>query len=166
MDINGLVLESRYPEYQFLVKGPLEQVWRDGFPVQENQIIPLQFDRFLCELDVMAANQEWGETQKQAVAGAVERQLNDPQYRDMWVHVTPKPPKPWPNYDETHANQVVSIAQATGTVTSALIYEQRGREGGPREAVVAKLQELHDNILKAGGATLDPDAETEEIFAA
>jgi hypothetical protein len=32
--------------------------------------------------------------------------------------------------------------------------------------VVAKLQELHDNILKAGGAALDPDAETEEIFAA
>jgi hypothetical protein len=166
MDIDGLVLESKYPEYQFLIKGPLEQVWRDGFPVQENQIISLQFDRYLCEVDVMAQNQEWGEPQKQSVAGAVERQLNDPQYRDMWVHITPKPTKPWPTYDETPPNQVVSIAQATGTVTQALVYEQRGREGGPREAVVAKLQELHDNILKAGGEALDPDAETEEIFAA
>jgi hypothetical protein len=166
MDIDGLVLESKYPEYQFLIKGPLEQVWRDGFPVQENQIIALQFDRYLCEVDLMAQNQEWGEAQKQAVAGAIKRQLDDPQARDMWVHVTPKPPKPWPTYDDTLESQVVSIAQATGTVSEALVYEQRGREGGPREKVVAKLQELHDSILKAGGATLDPNAETEEIFAA
>jgi hypothetical protein len=163
MDINGLVLESRYAEYQFLIKGPLQKVWRDGYPVEEHQIIPLEFDRYLCELDLMATRQEWNEIQKEAVTGAIERQLNDPSFRDMWVHEKPRPPLPWPNYDTMKETQILMVAQATGQAREALAYELQ-RDGGARETVVKKLQGLIESDGDSG--TVDPDAETEDLFAA
>ncbi len=163
MKLEGLVLESKYPELQLLVKGPMQKVWKDGFPVDEQKIIVLAFDRYLCELDVMARNQEWGEGERAAVDGQLSRQLADPQFRDAWVHEAPKPAKPWPSYDETHHNQVAGIAQATGTVESAITYETRGREGGPRESVLRKLQELQAEAPEeTGGAASEP----EDLFAA
>lgn len=167
MDLHGVVLESKYAEYQFLIKGPLQKMWRDGYPVEEHQIIPLQFDRYLCEMDVMAANQEWGEGQRESVSRAIEQQMNDPSFRDMWVHVAPKPPLPWPTYDETHHNQIPVIAQATGMIEAALAYEQRGREGGPRPSVEQKLRELqegHGADVADRGAPA-PDAQPDEMFA-
>jgi len=159
MDIDGVVLESKYPEFQFLIKGPLQKMWRDGFPVEEHKIIALQFDRYLCELDVMAKNQEWTEEERESVARTIAQQLDDPSFRDMWVHEIPRPPKPWPTYDETPEAQIVTIATATGTVFAALAYEQRGRE--PRPAVLAKLEKLAEADEESPG-----EAEADEIFAA
>ena len=47
-------------------------------------------------------------------------------------------------------------------VHAAIAYEQRGREGGPRESVVSKLQQLADEVEVE---SRDPEAEAEEIFA-
>lgn len=162
MDITGVVLESKYPQFHFLIKGPMQQVWRDGFPVQEQKIIDLSFDRYLLEVDVAAREQEWTAEERESVARGIEVSLNDPSFRDMWVYEIPKPPLPWPTYDETHHNQIPSIAQATGMVHAAIAYEQRGREGGPRESVVSKLQQLADEVEVE---SRDPEAEAEEIFA-
>ena len=166
MDINGLVLESRYPEYHFLIKGPFQQVWRDGFSVQEQKIIDLAFDRYLLEMDVAAREQEWTAEERESVTRALQASFDDPTFRDMWVHQIPKPPLPWPTYDSTHHNQIAVIAQATGMVHAALAYEQRGREGGPRESVVTKLQQLAEETEDVGGESRDPEAEADEIFAA
>ena len=140
MDIDGLILEARWPEYQFLVKGPLQKVWRDGFPVDEQKIIPLQFDRFICFIDDMAREQEWSDGDRDHVARALEVSLNDPKFREMWVHEALKPPLPWPAYDETHHKQIHVVAKSVGLVGEALAYEQHGRPEGPRPEVVKNLQ--------------------------
>jgi hypothetical protein len=163
IELDGLVLESKFPEYQFLIKGPLEKVWRDGFPVDEQQIIPLQFDRYLCEVDEVAKTQEWNEGQREAVAHALARSLDDHSFRDMWVHEAPRPPKPWPTYDETHHQQIPMIAQATGQMHEALAYEQRGRAEGPRDGVVKKLQEQIE--AQAPATEAGPEAQSDEMVA-
>lgn len=160
MKLEGLVLESKYPQFQMLVKGPMQKVWKDGFPIDEQKIIVLEFDRFICELDEMKLAQEWGAGELESVERQLERQLRDPSFRDAWVHEMPKPAKPWPTYDETHHNQIPTIAQATGQVESALTYETRGRE--PRESVVKKLQALlAEEPTHDGSPAETPD----ELFA-
>jgi hypothetical protein len=165
INIEGLVLESKYPEHQFLIKGPLEKVWRDGFPVDEFSIIPLQFDRYLCEVDVMAREQEWNDDQREAVTRALDRSLGDPGFRDMWVHEIPKPPKPWVTYDDTHHAQIAMIAQATGTMAETLAYETRGRPEGPRDGVVKKLQELIEAQGKEADGGPEEPLQSDEMVA-
>jgi hypothetical protein len=158
--LEGLVLESKYPEFLLMIKGPLQQIWRDGFPVQEQQVLQIQFDRFLCELDDMARAQEWGEEQKAAVKRALEDRLRDPMLRDVWIHETPRPPLPWPTYEETPHGQVPTIAQATGMVEQALAYEERGRAEGPRKMVVVKLE-----ALRGAASAEEPEPELEPVAA-
>lgn len=141
MKLEGLVLESKYPEFQYIIKGPRETVWRDGYPIQQPRHIVLEFDRYLCEVDVMAKNQEWSDDDKEFVLRQLNTALADSFMSDMWVHAKPVIGKPWPNYDETHHNQVAVVAKSIGLVAEALTYEKQ-REGGPRESVVKKLQEI------------------------
>jgi hypothetical protein len=160
MDINGLILESRCSETLMLLKGPLQQVWRDGFPVQEQKILRLQFDRYLCEVDQQGREQEWTEEERLYVARGINAQLSDPGRRDeVWVHVVAKPPLPWPTYDETHPKQIHTIAKATGVVREALAYEQR-RDGGPRPDVV-RLLEASLEELPPGETEPEPEPEPE-----
>jgi hypothetical protein len=163
MDINGLILESKYPQYQHLIKGPFQKSWRDGFPVDEQKILNLQFDRYICFIDDMAREQEWTDTDKEFVAKQVEWQLQDPMFRDMWVHEPAKPPVPWPNYNETHPKQVHTVAQATGLVAEALHYEQNGRAGGPRPDVVKNLTAL---LADQPDAHSDPGPSIEDELVA
>jgi len=144
LDTNGLILESPYAQYQFLIKGPMQKVWKDGFPVDEQKIIPLQFDRYICFVDDMAAEQEWTVEDREFVARAIDASLNNPKFRDMWVHEAPKPPLPWPTYESMHHSKIATAAEMNGLVGEAFAYETRGREGGPRPAVVKKLQALLD----------------------
>jgi hypothetical protein len=139
LDINGLVLESKFAEYQFLAKGPMHQVWRDGFPVQEQKILRFEFDRYICLVDQMVREQEWTPEDCTYAMRHVATMLADQRYTDMWVHVKPKITPPWPTYDETHPKQIHTVAQAVGLVREALAYEQQ-REGGPRQMVVENLQ--------------------------
>jgi hypothetical protein len=140
--LDTLVLESKWGELQYLAKGPMITSWRDGFPKQEPKLIILQFDRFLCEVRDDVDRQELTDEDKEYLARKIEHDLRDPMFVDFWIHERPKPGKPWPTYDTTKVDQIPMIADATGTVYEALLYEQRGREGGPREAVVQKLQEM------------------------
>lgn len=138
MEISGLLLESKYPEYRLVVKGPMQKVWRDGFPVDEPKIMTLEFDRFICDVEQIAIEQEWTPGDIEAVENTLKRHLSDPTFRDVWIHEIPKPPKPWPNYDEMPEAQVAVVAQATEMIDAALAYETRGRK--PRPKVVTALE--------------------------
>lgn len=142
LDVTGLILESKYPELQFIVKGPRMTVWRDGYPVQEPKHIILYFDRYICMVDDIVRDQELTDEDKEYVGHAIEAAFKNPNARDFWIHDLPKAAPPWPNYDATHHNQIPVMAEATGLVNEALMYEQRGRPGGPREGVVKKLEAL------------------------
>lgn len=146
MEIEGLLLESKYPEYRFVVKGPLQKVWIDGFPVDEQKILTLEFDRYICDVEQLAVEQEWTPGDREAVSGTLDRFLRDPMFRDMWIHEAPKPPKPWPNYDEMDAKQIPVVAQATQQIDEALAYETRGRK--PRSTVVAALEKLQSEKVE------------------
>lgn len=166
MNIDEIVLESKYPEFQWCVKGPLQKVWKDGFPVDEQKILMLYFDRYLCEVADMIRDQEWTDEDKLYAERALDRFLNDPNFRDAWVHEMPKPAMPWPTYDQTHHNQVAVVAAATGQVGEALMYEQRGREGGPRESVVKKLQALLSDtpVDEPVADTVEAEAELGAVY--
>lgn len=165
MDIDGLILESRHPEYQFLIKGPMQKVWRDGFPVDEQKILILQFDRYICFVDDMTQEQEWSDEDKLFVARQLEVSLNDPKMRAMWVHEPVRPSAPWPTYDETHHKQIHVIAKATGMAAEALAYEQAGRPGGPRPEVVKNLQELVAEAQEPSEGAREADQISDEMFA-
>jgi len=161
MNIDGLILESRHPEYQFLIKGPMQKVWRDGFPVDEQKILILQFDRFICFTDDMIREQEWTEEDKEFCGRGLEQILGDPKQRAMWIHEPKKPPLPWPTYDDTPSKQIHTIAQATGMINEAIAYESSGREGGARPEVLKNLQVL----AQAAEAETITDEELDEMTA-
>jgi hypothetical protein len=140
--LDTLVLESKWGELQYLAKGPMQTSWRDGFPKQEPKLIILQFERFLCEVRDDIDRQELTDEDKEYLARKIEHDLRDPMFVDFWVHEKPRPGKPWATYDDTASDKIPMIAEATGTVYEALLYEQRGRLDGPRDPVVKKLQEL------------------------
>lgn len=144
MELEKLVLESKYPQYQFIVKGPRITVWKDGYPVQEPKHIVLFFDRFLCVMEDTIRDQELSEEDCDFVKRGIEAAFKNPTFTDMKIHEAPKINAPWPTYDTTHHNQVPVIASQIGMVAEAIAYETRGREGGPRESVVKKLAELQN----------------------
>lgn len=156
LDLDTLVLESKHPQLQYLIKGPYQDVWKDGFPTKEQKVLVLQFERYICEVAEMARDQEWNEEERDIVAKRLQYELYENlRERDFWKHEPPKPAIPWPTYDQTHHSQIAMIAKATGTVEEALVYETRGREDGPRESVVKKLEELRDGDA---GTAADEDA--------
>jgi hypothetical protein len=143
--IDGLVLESKYPQQQYLIKGPLMESWRDGIPMRLPKQIVLQFDRHLLELDDTIREQELTEEDKLYVARQLNYELGRGDFVDFWVHEKPEIKPPWPTYNDTHHNTVAQVAESIGLVNEALWYEQFGRPGGPRESVVAKLNALAGN---------------------
>lgn len=158
MDISGLILEAQAPELQVLLKGPLQKAWRDGFPVDEQKILQLQFERYICFVDDMQRRQEWTDEDRVYVERGIQQLLDDPTFGEMWVHVPQRPPAPWPTYDETHHKQIPVIAQSVGLIDQAIAYETHGREGGPRPGVLEQLQALKEQTA--------PVPEGEEIYAA
>lgn len=139
-NIEGLVLESMYADYNLCVKGPIITDWADGFPKQVPKHIVLDFDSFICEVDDVVNKNELTDEDKQFVARTLERILKNPSFVDVWIHEKPKVNPPWPTYDSIPATQVAAMANSIGMVRDALTYETRGRE--PRDVVVKKLQEL------------------------
>jgi len=148
-DLDTLMLESKYGEMTYMVKGPLVTNWKDGFPKQEPKLFVFQFDRFMCDIGDEIRRMELTDEDKEYVLRKIERDLADIDMRaDMWIHQPPKVNPPWPNYEETHANAIPGIAKSIGLVDEALTYESR-REGGPRESVVKKLQEGQSEAVEA-----------------
>ena len=152
MNLDGLILESKYAEYQFCLKGPTETTWQDGFPRQQPKHIVLEFDSYTCVVEDEARNKEWTDEDKEYISRTLDRFLNDRAFNEMWVHEKPKPALPWPKFNETHHKQVPVIAAATGTVAEALAYEEYGRDGGPRPEVMERLRELLNNGTAAEAA--------------
>lgn len=92
--------------------------------------------------DTIVYQQETGCSDE--VREAIERRLI--RQSTMWpesCQLVSKPaaPKPWPKYDETHHNQVATLAETLGLVGEALAYEVENKN---RETVVAKLTELQN----------------------
>jgi hypothetical protein len=145
-DLDGLMLESKYGELTYLVKGPLLTQWRDGFPKQEPKIIAFEFDRYICEIGPAIRRMELTDEDKEYVARRITFDFADPHFTDMWEHVPPKVEPPWPSYEDAHPNAIPGLAKQIGMVDEALAYEQR-REGGPRESVVKKLTEGQESGL-------------------
>jgi hypothetical protein len=142
LNVEGLVLESQYADYNYCIKGPLIIDYSDGYPKQHPKHIVLDFDSFLCEVDDVVARNELTDEDKEYMGRALEAALKNPLFKEMWIHQSPKPPMPWPSYDETPASQIPMVAKTIGLIAEALAYEQRGRDGGSRPTVVKKLQEL------------------------
>jgi len=140
ISLDGLMLESKYGELSYLIKGPIQTTYRDGFPRQEPKIIALQFDRYVCDVGNELSRMELTEEDREYVARRIEGDLKDPLFTDFAVHEPPKIHPPWPTYDRMHPNAVAGMARQVGMVEEALAYEQR-RDGGPRESVVKKLEE-------------------------
>lgn len=157
MNLEGLVLESRYPQLERYIKSGATQEYRDGLPVTGRKHLKLEFDRFICEVNQMAEEQEWTDEDKEFAAREIERELKNPTTRDIWVHEKPKINPPWPNYNETHHNSIAGVAKATGLVGEAITYESRGREGGPRESVIKQLEALQGDSSDAVVPTEDDD---------
>lgn len=155
--IDGLVLESRYPDLEYVIKGPIQDEWRDGIPVRRPKHIVLEFDRYLLEMDTLVREKELDEEDKEFILRQLNYELGRADFVDFWVHETPVPAPPWPTYDDTHHAQVASVAEAVGLVAPALHYEQHGRPGGPRPTVVEKLQALQN--AESGGIPFVPDGE-------
>lgn len=140
-DLDTLMLESKYGEMTYMIKGPIITNWADGFPRQEPKLIVFQFDRFMLDVGEECRRQELSDEDKEYVVRKIERDLADIDMRaDMWIHRPPKTEPPWPTYDDTHPNAIAGIAKSVGLVAEAITYEQR-REGGPRESVLKKLEE-------------------------
>lgn len=142
MKIEGLVLESKYPQLQYMVKGPVEDTWRDGTMVRQPKHLVLEFDRHLLIMDDLAHEKEWTDEDKEYISRQIDYELGRPQFVDFWVHQAPKPQPPWPTYDSTDPKQIASVAHATGLVVEALRYEKGGREDGPRPEVVKALESI------------------------
>lgn len=155
--IDGLVLESKYPDLSYIVKGPIQDEWRDGIPVRRPKHIVLEFDRYLLEMDQLIREKELDEEDKLFIKRQLEYEFSKPNFVDFWVHEKPIPAPPWPTYDDTHHAQVASIAEAVGLVPQALHYEVNGRPGGPRTSVVEKLQAMQN--AEAEGIPFIPDGE-------
>jgi hypothetical protein len=140
--IDGLVLEAKWPQLQYVVKGPIQDEWRDGIPVRRAKHLILEFDRYLLIMDDLVREKEWDDEDKLYILRQLNYELGRPQFVDFWEHKMPVPNAPWPNYNDTPENQVITIAQATGLIAEALRYENAGRPGGPREKIVLKLNQL------------------------
>jgi hypothetical protein len=135
------MLESKYGEMTYMVKGPLVTNWKDGFPKQEPKLFVFQFDRYMLDVGEEIRRMELTDEDKEYVLRKIERDLKDIDMReDMWVHEPPRVAPPWPNYEDTHVNAIPGIAKNIGLVNEAIAYESR-RDGGPRESILKKLQE-------------------------
>lgn len=95
----------------------------------------------------------WTDAERETAEAVVLNWCNRwPEAVQLWS--APKAEKPWPKYDETHHNQIPTLAETLGLVAEALAYEQENKN---RESVTSKLTEL----LNA-----TPDAAAEELTAA
>lgn len=157
LTVDGLVLESKYADYNYCIKGPIETNYTDGFPRQQAKHIVLDFDSFLCEVDDVVARNELTDEDKEYIGRAVNAALGNPLFTEMWEHKSPKPNPPWPTYDDTNASEIPVVAKSIGLVREALTYETRGRE--PRPLVVKKLEGL------LGESDTDAPVEDLEISA-
>jgi len=149
-DLDTLMLESKWGEMTYIIKGPMEVKWRDGFPKQEQKHMVFQFDRYMCDIGEECRRMELTDEDKEFVVRKIEHDLKDVDMRaELWVHEPPKISPPWPTYEDTHHNTIPGIAKSVGLVDEALAYEMR-REGGPRESVVKKLEELQAGTAPVG----------------
>jgi len=153
--IDGLVLESKFPQLQYVIKGPIQDEWRDGVPVRRPKHIVLEFDRYLLVLDDLGREKEWTDEDKEYIARQLDYELGRPGFVDFWEHKPKLPDPPWPTYNDTHHAQIATVAETVGMVNEALNYEKRGRPGGPRESVVAKLEALQN--IEEGSVPFAPD---------
>lgn len=103
------------------------------------------------DLDQQAEEKGWDKQEREIVARHMLRMAERRPGGDFSLWSKPAIAAPWRTYDETAADQIATVAQATGYIAEALSYEQ---ENANRKPVVTALEAL----LEAG--------KVEEGFAA
>lgn len=158
---NGKVYGSKASAYQVLVR-PRKDIWNHDGSVLMDTREPLTaefafhggefvFDNPLTgNTDVgadirghyfdsaqQAEEKGWTQEEHDMVVTALDRKCkSEPEY--VWEVTLAKAEKPWPTYDETHHNQIPTLATTLGLVFEAIAYEEQGKN---RESVLAKLRE-------------------------
>lgn len=110
-----------------------------GLPVEEDEVTPA--DPVFCGRigvwDSVAWQAEYSLSDADREAGE-NLLLNDSAYGVEYIVVEAvKAAKPWPSYDDTHHNKVVSLAAELGLVAEALAYEQENKQ---RPTVIEQLE--------------------------
>lgn len=158
---NGKVYGSKASAYQILVR-PRRDVWNhDGSilmdtiqpltaefayhggeftfhnPLTGSQDIGADIRGHFFDSAQQAEEKGWTQEEHDAVVAAVDRKCkSEPEY--VWEVTLAKAEKPWPTYDETHHNQVPTLAATLGLVAAAIAYEEQNKA---RESVLEKLRE-------------------------
>lgn len=83
-----------------------------------------------------AEEKGWSQEEHDLVVQAIDRKCkSEPEY--VWEVTLAKAEKPWPTYDETHHNQIPTLAKTLGLVAETLLYEEQNKN---RESVLEKLR--------------------------
>lgn len=113
--------------------------WRDSEVGERVEIIGGFFDS-----DEAARRLGWTEDEKKLCEDKLLYMLDSGEAgTDFWLHREAPILVPWPNYDKTHHNQIVTIAKATGSIDQAIRYEKANKN---RETVVKALEEAWAEI--------------------
>jgi len=156
----GLVFKSPFLAYQYVVR-PLKHIYaQDGtvidtipellcefgvlgeeftFTNEETNESEIGVDMrgHFFDLDQQAEEKGWSDDDRALVARILLK--NQAKFAGEYQLYSARPiPAPWPTYDTTHHNAIVTTAVATGLVAEALAYERQGKN---RESVVGKLEE-------------------------
>lgn len=110
-----------------------------GLPIEEDRVTPanpVEYGR-IGVWDSIAWQAEYELTDSEREAGE-NLLLNSPFYGSEFIKIEEvKAAKPWPAYDDTHHNEVASLAAKLGLVAEALAYEQENKQ---RASVIEKLE--------------------------
>jgi len=157
----GLIFHSPFSAYQFIVRPNVKNYGPDGVTqigelrelVAEfayhrgeytytdsdgNTQVAADIAGHYFDLDAQAEQKGWTDEEKEYVANKLTRAcVQFP--GEVRLYTKAPAPKPWAKYDETHHSQVATIAETTGFVAEALLYE---KENKARKSVIADLEAL------------------------
>lgn len=172
---NGKVYGSKAAAYQVLVR-PKRDIWNHDGTVLMDSVPPLTAEfayhggeftfhnPLTGATDIgadirghyfdsaqQAEEKGWSQDDHDTVVHVLDKLCKQtPEY--VWEVTLAKAEKPWPTYDETHHNQIPTLAVTLGLVAESLLYEEQNKN---RESVIEKLR-----------AELPTEEASEEIVAA
>jgi hypothetical protein len=158
---NGKVYGSKASAYQILVRPKRDKWNHDGTvlmdtfppltaefayhggefsfhnPLTGSQDVGADIRGHFFDSAQQAEEKGWSQEEHDAVVNAVDRKCKtEPEY--VWEVTMAKAEKPWPTYDDTHHNQIATLATTLGLVAEALVYESENKN---RDSVTEKLRE-------------------------
>jgi len=160
---NGKVYGSKASAYQILVR-PKRDIWNhDGTvlmdsvppltaefayhggefsfhnPLTGSQDIGADIRGHYFDSAQQAEEKGWSQEDHDLVVLKVDQKCKtEPEY--VWEVTLAKAEKPWPTFDETHHNQIPTLAITLGLVAEALVYEEQNKN---RQQILHTLPPHH-----------------------